>query len=111
MVLGGMALSGAAANRTNEGSKRRLRLWFVIIMLFMAWALYTFLNQMQNQGATEQRLAAIKQKIAEGEKVNGALEQKIERLNDPEYINDVARKEQGMIMPGEKQIQITEQGH
>jgi cell division protein DivIC len=91
------------------GSKRRLKLWLAVILLFMAWALYTVVNQYQKQGETELRLAAMEQKLDESKKNTADLHLKIERLKDPEYIHQIARK-QGLIMPGEKPIQVTGQG-
>jgi cell division protein DivIC len=103
----------ANARKTAEttayaGSRRRLRLWFAFVAIFMAWALYTWLNQMSVHGDTGVKLAAMQEKLAERAAESAALQLQIERLGDPEYIKELARKEQGMIMPGEKPIQVTE---
>ncbi|RXZ79287.1 septum formation initiator family protein [Paenibacillaceae bacterium] len=89
------------------GAKRRLKLWFIIVALFMGWALYTMFNQAERRAETEQRLAAAKeqQELRVGE--SDELKKKLELLNDPEYIQELARKDYGMIMPGETPIQIT----
>jgi len=76
----------------------------------MAWALYTAANQLGQKRETELRFAAMEQKKAEAEQLSAELNRKIERLQDPEYIQEVARKDQGMIMPGEQPIQVTESG-
>ncbi|GGG24795.1 FtsB family cell division protein [Paenibacillus abyssi] len=102
-----MKTSATAQTTSHSGSRRRLKLWILFVVLFMGWALYTMVNQMERQGNTEQRLLAAEQKLKTGEQVSGELQQKIDRLNDAEFIQEIARKEYGMIMPGEKPIQIT----
>jgi len=103
----------ANARKTAEttayaGSRRRLRLWLAFVAIFMTWAIYTWFNQAAAHGDTGLKLAAAQQKLAESEAESEALQLQIERLGDPEYIKELARKEQGMIMPGEKPIQVTE---
>ncbi|EXX85044.1 septum formation initiator [Paenibacillus darwinianus] len=91
----------------HPGSKRRLKLWVAFIALFMAWAIYTLVLQMEHSGRTALQLAGVQDKLAEGEQENAKLQQAIDRLGDPEYIRELARKEQGMIVPGEKPIHVT----
>jgi len=105
-----LAKASADATISRAGSKRRLRLWLAFIVVFMTWALYTVANQLQEQKATELRYAAVVQQKAEAEKLSAELSRKIERLQDPEYIQEVARRDQGMIMPGEQPIQTTDTG-
>lgn len=104
----GKATAQAAASRA--GTRRRLRLWLAFIAIFMTWALYTIIHQLDNQGETKLRLAAVQQKIADSTKANEDLSRQIDRLKDPEYIQEIARKEQGMILPGEQPIQVTDGG-
>lgn len=99
---------GSKETTAHPGSKRRLKLWFAFIALFMAWAIYTWVVQMEDNARTALRLAGVQQKLAEGEKESARLQQQIDRLGDPEYIRELARKEQDMIVPGEKPIHVTE---
>jgi cell division protein DivIC len=92
----------------NSGAKRRLKLWAIVITLFMGWAGYTLVNQAKQQEETAMRLAAIRNQLAETHKENNGLRKQMERLNDPEYIEQLARKEQGMVKKGEIQIQVVE---
>lgn len=106
-----MANARETRNTTaHAGSKRRRKLWFVVVASFMAWAVYTLFNQHNSYAETEMRLAEIKRQLAESEAISASLQQQIERLSDPEYIQELARKEQGMIVPGEQPIQVTEKG-
>ncbi|MDQ0063678.1 FtsB family cell division protein [Paenibacillus harenae] len=91
---------------TNAGSKRRIRMWLFIVVLFIGWAAYTLVGKLQEQHATNARLAAIQQQLETAKTDTEALKQEIERLNDPEYISQLATKEQGMVYKGETQIQV-----
>lgn len=101
-------MTTATANQStgNAGSKRRLRIWAMFITLFMCWAAYTFIGQLKDAKATKVQLTEIKKQVDESALQSKQLEQQIDRLNDPEYIRQLATKEQGMVTPGEQQIQV-----
>ncbi|CAH1224237.1 Cell division protein FtsL [Paenibacillus plantiphilus] len=86
------------------GTKRRLKIWFCVIALFMGWAIYTFFTQMASQGQAEIKLAEVQGKIDAATKQMKDLQLQVERLNDKEYIGQLATKEQGLVKRGEKQI-------
>ena len=96
-------------NPAPSGSKRRLRLWLAFVAVFMGWAIYTAAQQMTDRSATGIELAAAQQKLAESERRKAELEKEIDRLADPEYIKELARRN-GMTLPGEQPIQVTEGG-
>lgn len=99
-------MATAAVNKTqgNSGTKRRFKLWMMFIVLFMGWAAYTIFGQMQQKNATGVKLNTIQGQIEASIKETEALKRQIERLNDPEYIEQLATKEQGMVKEGEQQI-------
>jgi cell division protein DivIC len=99
-------MATASVNKTisNAGTKRRFKLWMMFIVLFMGWAAYTIFGQMKQQDATSMRLTTIQGQIDASTKESDALKQQIERLNDPEYIAQLATKEIGMVKKGETQI-------
>jgi len=76
----------------------------MFIVLFMGWAGYTLFGQMQQQKATFEKLTTIESNIEETRSQAEALKREVERLNDPEYISQLATKEQGMVKEGEQQI-------
>ncbi|WP_276357738.1 FtsB family cell division protein [Cohnella caldifontis] len=96
----------AAASPTSIGARRRLRLLMIVMVVFMSWAAYTLVNQLGqiNDRRAEYRESA--KKLSEAQAKNEALKQEVSRLNDLEYIGQIARKEQGMGLPGERPIQI-----
>ncbi|MGO4371833.1 FtsB family cell division protein [Paenibacillus sp. YIM B09110] len=101
-------MTTAAVNKqtTNAGSKRRIRMWLLFVVLFIGWATYTLVGKLQEQHATNSRLATIQQQLETAKTDTEAMKQEIERLNDPEYISQLATKDHGMVYKGETQIQV-----
>ena len=97
-------MATATAKQPGLAAKRRYRLWMMFIVLFMGWAGYTLFGQMQQQKATYQKLTTIESGIEETRAQTEDLTKKVEQLNDPEYIAQLATKQLGMVKEGEKQI-------
>ncbi|WP_028609589.1 FtsB family cell division protein [Paenibacillus harenae] len=99
-------MATAAVNKSpgNAGTKRRFKLWMMFIVLFMGWAAYTVFGQMQQKEETVLRMSAIQSQIDASTKQTEELKRQIERLNDQEYIEQLATKDQGMVKQGEQQI-------
>lgn len=95
--------AGAAVN-TNAGAKRRYKLWLLFIVMFLGWAAYTLFGQLEQQNETSLKFTSLEEQVKSAVEKNEALKLEIERLNDPEYIAQLATKEQGMVKQGEKQI-------
>jgi cell division protein DivIC len=88
------------------GARRRLKLLLFILVLFMSWALYTFIVQYGQISDRSSQLQEADKKLTDAQTKSEALKQQIIRLNDPEYIGQVARKEHGLGLPGEIPINI-----
>jgi Septum formation initiator len=87
-----------------SGAKRRYKLWLMFIVMFLCWAAYTLYGQMTEGMATGEKLASIEAQMEEAQQETERLKHEIEKLNDPEYIAQLATKEQGMVKQGERQI-------
>jgi len=94
--------------RTPIGVRRRLKLLLIVMVMFLSWAAYTYANQYSQLSDRRAELQEANERLAEAIARNEALQLEINRLNDPEYIGQIARKEQGMGLPGEQPIQIKE---
>ncbi|MBW7457097.1 septum formation initiator family protein [Paenibacillus sepulcri] len=103
-----MTATGSTPTPSYAGTKRRLKLWFIVIALFLGWASYTFISQLERQGQSELKLAETKQMIDTANTQINDLKQEVAKLNDKEYIGQLATKEQGMVKKGEQQIQVIE---
>lgn len=88
------------------GTRRRLKLLLLIMVLFMSWALYTLIVQYGQISDRSSQLQEADMKLTDAQTKSEALKQQIIRLNDPEYIGQVARKDHGLGLPGEIPINI-----
>lgn len=103
-----MSSNTTAATRLATGVRRRLKLLLIVMVMFLSWAAYTYANQYSQLSDRRSQLQEANERLAEIKAKNEALQLEINRLNDPEYIGQIARKEQGMGLPGELPIQIKE---
>lgn len=101
-----MPSGNAATTPASVGAKRRLKLLMFVLAVFLGWAAYTLVGQEGQLGERRTELQESVKKLNEVTAQTEAVKQEIARLNDPEYIGQIARKEQGMGLPGETPIQI-----
>lgn len=101
-----MSSRQAAQVPASIGARRRLKLFMMVMVLFMSWAAYTLMGQYGQLSDRRAQLRESEMRLSEVQAKSEALKQEIARLNDPEYIGQIARKEQGMGLPGERPIQI-----
>ncbi|MBB6669572.1 FtsB family cell division protein [Cohnella nanjingensis] len=87
------------------GARRRLKLLLLVVALFMSWAAYTLIVQQHHTGERASQMRAAKDKLTQVQQKNAQLQKEIERLNDDEYIGQIARQ-QGMGLPGEQSIHM-----
>ncbi|WP_232699030.1 FtsB family cell division protein [Brevibacillus daliensis] len=85
----------------NVGRKRRLRFIMFFVCCFLIWTGYTAYLQNSVLEATEKDLKTLKQEALEVNQQKEELENIMKRLEDPEYIAEVARKNNFMSKPGE----------
>ncbi|MFD1773652.1 FtsB family cell division protein [Paenibacillus rhizophilus] len=98
----------AGESAAAAGAKRRRLIWVVLMAIFFGWAGYIFFAQSALISDKKQELA---QKQESSKQVNeslGQLKYEVSRLNDNEYIGQLARKWFNMYPQGEVPIR-TEQ--
>ncbi|TFE24118.1 FtsB family cell division protein [Cohnella luojiensis] len=94
-----------SATPAMTGARRRLKLLLFIVVLFMSWALYVLIVQYGQISDRSGQLHEADRKLTDAQAKNEELKQQIARLNDPEYIGQIARKEHGLGLPGEVPIE------
>ncbi len=94
----------------DKGARRRKRLLSVIVLCFLAWAGTTVVQQEEFFSAKQAQVAALEQKLAVTKAENERLKLEYTRLNDPEYIEQKAKKDQQMIRDGETLFTEPESG-
>ncbi len=100
----------AASPTTNRrGQKRRMRLFFFFILCFFVWTGYTFYLQSGVLAQKETELEALKKESAVLLQQQEELTYEASRLNDQEYLAELARKRIYYTKPGESIYVIPEE--
>lgn len=84
-----------------KGARRRLRILLLIVICFLVWAGVTLMDQMHVLDQKTMRLQNLEQERAKALSINEQYELEINRLNDPEYIEQRLRKDLHMTKEGE----------
>jgi len=80
------------------------------MLVLFVWAGYTFVSQsaaMANKASQLEASTGVKEK---SEAKLNEVRAEIKRLQDPEYISEIARKEYNMYKPEEIPIKVTGEG-
>jgi cell division protein FtsB len=93
-------MTGASA-RAVAPSRLRLSPRATILALILAGLLLYAVGPLRTYLAQRDRLAQLEQQTQVLEQENVRLEREIERLNDPQYLERLARERLGMAKPGE----------
>ncbi|MFD0674816.1 septum formation initiator family protein [Cohnella sp. GCM10027633] len=98
----------ATTTSAMTGARRRLKLLLFVMVIFMSWAAYVLYVQYGQMSDRSSDLREANKKLTDATVQSDALKQEIVRLNDREYISEIARKEQGLGYPGEIPLNIEE---
>ncbi|MEK5161376.1 septum formation initiator family protein [Paenibacillus sp. FSL R5-0527] len=90
------------------GARRRLRLWLGFMIVFLGWAAYTYISQSEEIGEKSQQLAKTQASGKQTEESLNQLKYEVNRLQDPEYIGQIAMKKYGLYKPGEIPVRVSE---
>lgn len=90
------------------GQKRRIRLVMFFVLCFAIWTGYTAYLQSGILSAKEKELEQLNQEATAVKQTQAELSYKVSRLNDKEYIAELARKEFFLSKPGEQIYVIPE---
>jgi cell division protein DivIC len=94
--------AGSASTKPNNGSSRkRIRLVTLGVLALTVWAGFKAWDQMKNLEDKAGRMDALETKLTETQKVNDQLKREMERLSDPEYREEMMRKDLHLSKKGE----------
>ena len=98
----GRKACGMAASAAKQPKKRGGLLAGALILLLLALALWqlTVIRGRLADARAEQ--SALEESVARQEQENRSLEAALERAEDPEYLQQLARDQLGMVTPGQK---------
>ncbi len=94
-------VSNTIEPKKNKASRRRLRLLLLIVLCYFAWAGVIFSEQMDKIEDKASKLAVLETKLKEVQDKNAGYHQEVDRLHDPEYIEQKLRKDYQMIKESE----------
>ncbi|CAH1225743.1 MULTISPECIES: FtsB family cell division protein [Paenibacillus] len=101
---------GNLSEALTAGAKRRKFIWLLVMAVFFGWSGYIFFDQSASIADKKEVLA---KKQASNENVTASLNQlkyEVSRLNEDEYIGQLARKWYNMYLPGELPIRTEQSG-
>lgn len=83
--------------------RRKVRVkWFRVAALFIAgYFVYLIIGQQSQLSVINAENKAAQQRLEQAVKTNAALIEERNQLNNPAYIEKVAREELGLVKPGE----------
>lgn len=87
------------ANRNKQ--RRRIRLVLFIMLGFSAWTCYTLYTQSGDLAQKKLELEELNKDALAVKETQSELNYKVSRLNDKEYIAELARKDYFLAKPGE----------
>ena len=93
--------------RTEKGTKEKktkkagflTKIVLVVLLVYAGMSLYTIQNQIRSAKDEQEKLAA---QVDTLRRENDSLTSDIASSDNPEKLQDVARSELGMVMPGER---------
>lgn len=85
-----------------RGMRRRLKFFFLMMVGISVWAGMTWFDQHSEVLAKLDKLQQLEAKLEETKLANEKHKLEIERMNDPEYLEQLLRKELRMTKDGEK---------
>ena len=84
-------------------NKRRVDLLSAALVLLLIALVGWQLSVMRDKlGVARAEQTAIEERVARQEQENRSLEAALERAEDPEYLQQLAREQLGMVTPGQK---------
>lgn len=78
------------------------KIYKILMAIFIAYAVYTFINQQLKLNSYQTEKAYYEDKIATLNEEKTDLEETKANINTPEYIEKVAREKLDMYMPNER---------
>ena len=95
------ATKGSAAKAAKPKARTSLlaAAFVLALLLLVGFQLLSMRDQLASARAQEVELA---ERVARQEQENRAIEAALERAEDPEYLQELAREQLGMVSPGQK---------
>lgn len=90
------------AEKPEKPKGRTSLLASVLVLVLLLVAGVQLMSMRDRLAAAQEERAALEERVARQRQENRALEAALERAEDPEYLQQLAREELGMVSPGQK---------
>jgi cell division protein DivIC len=87
--------------RKAKAQKRRKRVLGVVVLFFLLWGGFTWYGQQSALATKAQELTKVQSTLQQVKLQNDELAYQVNKLNDREYIAEIARKDYHLSKPGE----------
>jgi cell division protein DivIC len=87
--------------RRTKARVRRKRVLGAIVLAVLLWGGFTWYGQQSALATKSQELAKVQSSLQEVKLQNDELNYQVKRLNDRDYIAEIARKDYHLSKPGE----------
>lgn len=91
---------------TSSKGKRKINpkrfITFVVVVVFLVYFLYTIIWQQMLIAKNTKEIDALTERISAAEQQKKKLQEELDNLNDPEYLEKVARDKLGLVRPNER---------
>lgn len=87
--------------RRAKGKKRGFNWFLPVVIIVLLYFSSVLISQQFHLNQVNRDQASADARLQEAQKLNDALRKERDQLQDPEYIERVAREELGMTRPGE----------
>ena len=77
-------------------------LFFIAVSAFVIYFIFVMISQQLIINRKNKEIDALEEKITATTQQTEKLEQELENLNDPEYLEQVARERLGLVRPNER---------
>lgn len=94
------------ADQSSTSGQRKLNpkrfITFVVIVVFVGYFIYTMIWQQMLLSQNAREMDALTEKINASEQQKKKLQEELDNLNDPEYLEKIAREKLGLVRPNER---------
>lgn len=91
---------------TINGKKKKINtkrlITNLVVVFFLTYFCYTMIWQQVVISKKSKEIDALNEKISVAEQQNDKLEKELENIDDPEYLEKVAREKLGLVRPNER---------
>ncbi|MCF6411910.1 FtsB family cell division protein [Pseudalkalibacillus salsuginis] len=89
------------ARRRKQGLLRRLTVFGVLVVIMFTVMIATLTSQAAQIAEKKEEKQAVEQRLEEVKAEKAQLSDEVNKLQDPDYIGEVARRDYNMSKPGE----------